>query len=151
MNAEQIAVQIIQDFESLRLNAYFDKLGNVWTIGYGATGHGITEGTVWTSAKAVTDLTERVGKLSTELDTFIMVPLSPVRKACLIDFAYNIGVGELKNSTLMKCVNTKDFHGAAEEFRRWNHAGGVTVLGLTRRREAERALFKWGDLCSASI
>ena len=35
----------------------------------------------------------------------------------------------------------KQFEGAADEFLRWNKAGGKVLNGLTRRREAERALF----------
>lgn len=34
-----------------------------------------------------------------------------------------------------------DYAGAADEFLRWNKAGGKVLNGLTRRREAERALF----------
>jgi hypothetical protein len=59
----------------------------------------------------------------------------------LVCFAYNVGLGALHGSTLLKKVNTGDFDGAADEFLKWNHAGGVVVPGLTRRRQAERSLF----------
>ena len=56
-------------------------------------------------------------------------------------FAYNVGTGALQKSTLIKLLNAGDTQGAADQFLRWNKAGGQVVAGLTRRREAERKLF----------
>jgi lysozyme len=47
----------------------------------------------------------------------------------------------LSTSTLLRKLNAGDYAGAADEFLRWNKAGGKVLNGLTRRREAERALF----------
>ncbi|EBY2991617.1 lysozyme, partial [Salmonella enterica subsp. enterica serovar Typhimurium] len=47
----------------------------------------------------------------------------------------------LSSSTLLRKLNSGDYAGAADEFLRWNKAGGKVLNGLTRRREAERALF----------
>ena len=41
----------------------------------------------------------------------------------------------------MRRLNAGDVQGAADQFLRWNKAGGQVLRGLTRRREAERELF----------
>ena len=42
------------------------------------------------------------------------------------------------------CSRSKagDFAAAANEFGKWNKAGGKVMAGLTRRRAAEAALYK---------
>ncbi|EAS3672836.1 lysozyme, partial [Salmonella enterica subsp. enterica serovar Weltevreden] len=59
----------------------------------------------------------------------------------LVSFAYNLGARTLSTSTLLRKLNAGDYAGAADEFLRWNKAGSKVLNGLTRRREAERALF----------
>jgi lysozyme len=59
----------------------------------------------------------------------------------LVSFTYNLGVGALHGSTLLHLVNQSDFTNAANEFPKWDHAGGVVVAGLLRRRLAEQTLF----------
>ena len=59
----------------------------------------------------------------------------------LAAFAFNVGVGALQASTLRRKYNAGDIAGAAEEFVKWNKAGGRVLAGLTRRRLAEQALF----------
>ena len=56
-------------------------------------------------------------------------------------FTYNLGSANLGSSTLLKLLNVKDYAGAAEQFSRWNKAGGQVLAGLTKRRAAERAMF----------
>lgn len=56
-------------------------------------------------------------------------------------FAYNLGINALKGSTLLKKINAGDYIGAANEFHKWNKAGGKELAGLTRRRGAEKSLF----------
>lgn len=57
--------------------------------------------------------------------------------AAMVDFAYNLGVGRYRASTLRKRVEARDWAGAAEQLRRWTRGGGVVLPGLVRRREAE--------------
>ena len=59
----------------------------------------------------------------------------------MVSFAYNVGVGNLSASTLLKKHKAGDFKGAAAEFARWNKAAGKVMTGLTRRRAAEAALY----------
>lgn len=62
----------------------------------------------------------------------------------LVDFAFNLGIGALAGSTLLKKLNAGDIEGAADEFLKWDHAGGKVLAGLTKRRQGERALFLLG-------
>ena len=59
----------------------------------------------------------------------------------LVSFAFNLGPANLKSSTLLRKVNSGDVNGAADEFLKWNHAGGQVLAGLTARRNAEKTLF----------
>ena len=72
----------------------------------------------------------------------VKVPLNQNQYDALVSLAYNIGVGAFLSSTLFKKLNTKDYKGAAEQFDRWNRAGGKVMRGLTNRRAKERKLFE---------
>jgi lysozyme len=67
--------------------------------------------------------------------------LNPGRFGALVSFAFNVGLGNLQNSTLRMKHNRGEFDGAAEEFMKWNKAGGKELKGLTTRRKDERALY----------
>lgn len=64
----------------------------------------------------------------------------PGRLAALTDLAYNIGLGNLKASTLRRVVLAGQWDRAPAQIRRWNKGGGRVLPGLVRRREAEVAL-----------
>ena len=67
--------------------------------------------------------------------------LSP-RHLALTSFAFNVGLGNLQASTLRAKHNRGDFEGAAEEFLKWNKAGGKVLRGLDNRRKDEKALYE---------
>lgn len=127
--------------ESCRLTAYWDAHGKVWTIGWGATGPGIAEGVVWTQEHADSDLDARLMRIGAYVDSVVTVPLNDNQKAALVDFAYNVGEGNLHGSTLLRLLNAGDYAGAANEFLRWNRAGGVVLNGLITRRRVEQHIF----------
>lgn len=64
----------------------------------------------------------------------------PGRLAALTDFAYNLGLGNLKASTLRKRVNAGRWDDVPAELRKWVYAAGRVQRGLVKRREAEIAL-----------
>ena len=145
MTINQSALDLIKEFEGLRLAAYRDSAG-VWTIGYGTTaaaGVGILpgEGMTITAAQAEEYLRRAIDKFAASIRHGITVPLNENQWGALVSLAYNIGPGAFLTSTLLKKLNAGDTAGAADEFLRWNKSKGKVLRGLTRRREAERALF----------
>lgn len=62
------------------------------------------------------------------------------RLAALTDLAYNIGLGNLKASTLRRIALAGHWDKAPAQFRRWNKGGGRVLPGLVKRRDAEVAL-----------
>jgi lysozyme len=72
-----------------------------------------------------------------------VVPLSN-RHLALASFAFNVGLGNLQNSTLRMKHNREDYEGAANEFKKWTLAGGKELPGLVTRRNDERALYLKG-------
>ena len=138
MTASDRAYSLIKSFEGLRLQSYRDAVG-VWTVGYGSTQGAHPDQTI-TEPEADALLRQEVKRLEPIISAAITVPVAqPVFDAC-ISFAYNLGAGAFKISTLLKKINTKD-PTAKDEFQKWNHAGGKVMAGLTRRRIAEADLF----------
>ncbi len=76
-----------------------------------------------------------------DVSKLVKVKLTQGQFDALVSFAYNLGARALSTSTLLQKLNSGDYAGAADEYTRWNKAGGKVLPGLTRRREAERALF----------
>lgn len=136
----QAAIDIITRFEGLRCLAYRCPAGRL-TIGYGTTGDKVHEGLVITEAVAVQWLEDAVESTAREILRIIKAPLNDNEFSALISFAYNVGCGNLANSTLAKKLNAHDYKGAADEFLRWTHGGGKELPGLIARRAAERELF----------
>ena len=59
----------------------------------------------------------------------------------LVSFTYNVGVGALKSSSLLKYVNKKEYTKASNEFTKWTKCGGVVLGGLVKRRAKEKKEF----------
>lgn len=146
-------LDLIKSFEGLYLTAYLDIVG-VPTIGYGCT-EGVTKEDVKnkrtiTEAEAEAMMMSELAKFERGVETYVKVPINQNQFDALVSFSYNLGLGSLQKSTLLKLLNAGDVSGAAEQFLRWNKAGGKEVRGLTRRREAERSLFLKSDTVSGS-
>lgn len=147
MQTSEKGIKNIKDFEGCSLTAYPDPGtgGAPWTIGYGWThpvdGKPIKPG--MTIKQETADRLLKTGLVNYENDVLKMakVKLTQGQFDALVSFAYNVGSRALSTSTLLRKLNDGDVKGAADEFLRWNKAGGKVLNGLTRRREAERALF----------
>jgi len=135
----ELGLDLLKSFEQCRLSAYRDSAG-IPTIGWGHT-----------DAVRMTDTCSQ-----DQADHWLVMDVQAAVNACdanapknltqnqfdaLVVFTFNVGVGAEAHSTLLAKLNAGDMAGAADEFLKWNHAGGVVVDGLTRRRQAERALF----------
>ncbi|HDC4492908.1 TPA: lysozyme [Enterobacter asburiae] len=144
MQTSEKGIALIKQFEGCKLTAYQDSVG-VWTIGYGWTqpvdGKPIRAG--MTIKQETAERLMKTGLVSYESDVsrLVKVGLTQGQFDALVSFTYNLGARSLSTSTLLRKLNAGDYAGAADEFLRWNKAGGKVLNGLTRRREAERALF----------
>lgn len=144
MQTSDKGISLIKQFEGCKLTAYQDSVG-VWTIGYGWTqpvnGKPIRAG--MTIKQETAERLLKTGLVSYESDVsrLVKVGLTQGQFDALVSFTYNLGARSLSTSTLLRKLNAGDYAGAADEFLRWNKAGGKVLNGLTRRREAERALF----------
>jgi lysozyme len=130
---------LTEQFEGLRLVAYKDSVG-FWTIGYGHV-KGVVPGQVCTPADADKWLRDDVQNAENAVNELVFVPLTQNQFDALVDFTFNLGRGALAGSTMLKLINASKFDEAAGEFVKWDHAGGVELPGLLRRRIAERDLF----------
>ncbi|NEP37557.1 lysozyme, partial [Moorena sp. SIO3B2] len=75
------------------------------------------------------------------VSNLVKVSLTDNQFSALVSFVFNIGPTAFRRSTLLRKLNHGDDQGAANEFLRWNKGGGRVLLGLSKRREAERKLF----------
>lgn len=139
MDVSPRGIALIQQFEGCKLTAYQDSVG-VWTIGYGST-KGVRPGDEISQAQAIELLATDVERHADGVRKYTEVPLTQSQFDALVSFTFNLGVGALRGSTLLRKLNAGDYHGAADELLRWVHAGGEKLRGLERRREAERAMF----------
>jgi lysozyme len=141
-----LAADLCRQFEGCVLHPYLCP-ANVWTIGIGSTRLADGSPVCSTTAPITTDeaaalLEAGLQLLAAQVRLLVHVPLSDGEAAALLDFAYNLGIGNLRSSTLLKLLNQGDRAGAAAQFAEWCHSGGKVLPGLVRRRAAEAALFR---------
>jgi lysozyme len=142
MTPSSACVNLVKEFEGCRLGAYQDVRG-IWTIGYGHTGESVVAGMIITPGQATAFLESDLTRASASVDALITMPLSQDQYDALVSFEFNTGA--LKGSTLQRLLNGGQYALAADQFLAWNKStidGQLVVVpGLTRRRQAERALF----------
>lgn len=146
MKLNKAGIDLMHEFEGLRLEAYLCP-AKVWTIGYGNTfyedGNKVKKGDVITLDRA-NELYENIvnKRFAEPLKKLLVVKLNENQFSALVSLAYNIGMGNIKTSTLLKMVNKNPNNPfIKEQFLRWNKSGGKVLNGLTRRREAEAKLY----------
>lgn len=140
------AVTMIVEFEGLYLKAYLCP-AKVWTIGYGTirypNGVAVKQGDTCSVEQALDWLMHEVEQtIVPPLDNMVKVKITNNQRCALISFCYNLGVGALAKSTLLRKLNAGEpIEDVAAEFGKWINAGGKPLNGLIRRRAAEKALF----------
>lgn len=159
------AINLIKRFEGCRLVAYPDpaselakavsmaKLkasdyqqlpgweafkGDPWTVGWGHTGYSVKEGQKITHATADSLLNMDAAHAAWILHD---LKLNQNQFDALTSFVFNVGSHAFRHSTMCRYLEIGNYKAASKEFLKWTHANGAVMDGLTRRREAERALF----------
>jgi lysozyme len=130
---------LIKRFEGLSLTVYLDE-GGLATVGYGHRTD-LPVGAAITLEEANNLLAQDLIKFEQGVTPLVQVPINQNQFDALCSFAYNVGLGALEHSHLLKKLNAGDVAGCADEFLRWDQVSGKVASGLLKRREAERALF----------
>lgn len=146
-------INLIKSFEGCILTPYHGAAdrAEIFTIGYGTIkypssymgGKMVTMSDPAISPElAIEFLMIEIKRVSVAIDLLLRDDLTPNQFAALISFAYNLGDGALKMSTLRRKVNENpDDTTIATEFIKWVHSNGEVVQGLIRRRKAESDLY----------
>lgn len=136
---------LIKSYEGLRLEAYKCS-ANKDTIGYGNTfyedGRPVKKGDKISLERANQLFDFIIDKFAKKVKTLVKSEINENQFAALVSFAYNCGMANLMNSTLLKKVNADpNDPSIADEFKKWTKAGGKQLQGLVRRRQAESELY----------
>jgi lysozyme len=149
MKISKLGLNLVRHFEGMYLRGYKCP-ANVWTIGYGHTGlvdgkpiHG---NMIITEEKAIELLQQDMAVFEKAVKDSVKVPLTQNQFDALVSFAFNVGAGALRKSTLLRLLNQGKYEEVPAQFLRWNKGGGKVLAGLTRRRKAEGHLFVTGEL-----
>jgi lysozyme len=139
------AIELIKKFEGCKLVAY-QCSAKVWTIGFGSTfyenGAKVQIGDTITQHRAESLLLITANKFAVEVRKLVKSNLNDKQMAALISFAFNLGMGALSKSSLLKLVNSNPSSPQIRnEFMKWINAGGKPLNGLIRRRKAEADLY----------
>lgn len=153
INAE--GLKHIKQWEGLKLTAYRDVVG-VWTIGYGSTGPHVSPGLNITSQHAEQLLLKDLERFEEAVDGSVKVKLTGNQFAALVSFAFNVGVGAFKGSTLLKRLNRGEYSAIPRELAKWvkgtdpKTGKKITIQGLVNRRAAEAGLWAKGAFVSSN-
>jgi lysozyme len=148
MRTSNAGRQEIIRHEGIRYEAYRDSAGR-WTIGVGhlvIPGDGLARDA--NGVPLPIDEAEVIRLFETDLTNaenavrkHVSVPLTQGQFDALADFVYQFGAGTFASSTLLKFLNSGNYPGAANEFKRWiyvtNPATGIKEPsnGLIARRD----------------
>ena len=147
VKAVDMAAALCRHFEGFSSKPYICPAGYP-TIGYGTVykpdGTNVTmqdapisreTAELWLMQELQSNYMAGVLKASPNLAAY------PEVLAAMTDFAYNLGVGRYRASTLRRKITEENWDDAAEQLLLWVNAGGRKLPGLVRRRKAEIALF----------
>lgn len=138
-------IALIKRCEGIELRADPDpgnpSTGEPWTIGYGHTA-GVGRGDTCTAEQAEAWLREDIKYAPACITHLVDSPLTQGQFDALASFVYNVGQTQFGNSTLLRLLNAGNAAGAAAQFDRWNRGASGVLLGLVKRRAAERAMFE---------
>lgn len=134
MSSAYVAVNLTVPSEGISLETYFDPVG----IQTACIGHADFKGTTkksYTEDECVEVFVRDWIKHEKELDSLKLPYSSDWQRAALTDFTFNLGIGNVRSSTLVSLVREGKYEPACEQLTRWVYAGGKILKGLVTRRE----------------
>lgn len=144
MQVNESGLALIRKCEGFRGRAYRDAVG-VWTIGFGHTsGAGaplVKPEMVIDRNRAAIILAKDVALFAEGVANLVTAELNDNQFSALVSFAYNVGLGNFRKSSVLKAVNASDLTAVPRRLALWSKAGGRVLPGLVTRRAAEAALF----------
>lgn len=123
---------------------YWDALGRVWTQGIGHIAGVDGNDKPWSLRKALRVCRKDARSVLDALMAIVPrgLNLKVNEIAALVSAGFNLGAGIFdRGRSLGDAIRAGDRKAIADALLLYDHAGGQQVLGLTRRREAERRLF----------
>jgi len=146
MRTTKQGLDLIKGFEGFQSKAYRCPAG-VPTIGYGCTFYldgthvRMTDDPI-TEAQAMGLLKEQLKYYEEGVNRYVKTKVTQSQFNALVSFIYNVGIGNFKNSTLLKKVNQDpNDKTIAHEFKRWNKCKGRILKVLTKRRCKESQVY----------
>jgi lysozyme len=150
LKPDKSCIDFIKNKEGLRLDAYQDSAG-IWTIGYGTIKYDnvrtVKKGDTITIEQAEQLLAREILEKSIKVNAAVKpVQLTQNKYNALVSFAYNVGIGALITSTLLKRIKANpDDDKIRDAFMMWDkvHIDGelVAVQGLKNRRKEEADMY----------
>ena len=142
---DQVGYDFITKHEGLRLESYLCP-AKVWTIGYGQTfypgGKRVQKGDLITIEEANAMFVKVLKNFEDNVCNLTVDEINQNQFNALVSFAYNVGIGALRGSTLLKKVNKNPNDPAIkDEFMKWVNGGGGILAGLVKRRREEAKLY----------
>lgn len=135
---------LIKRFEGFRGKAYRCPSG-IWTIGYGHTAMAgppaVAGGLEISRDEAAKILARDVAQFAAAVAALLKVQLPAHQFSALVSFAFNVGMGNFRASSVLKAINAGDLAAVPRRLQLWTKAGGRELPGLVRRRAAEAELF----------
>ena len=152
MKIDKYGEKLIKKFESCKLTAYkVDKAEKFFTIGYGHYGPDVKKDMKISKERANELFRKDIKFFEDCVNKSVKVKINQSMFNALVSFTYNVGYGNLKNSSLLKYVNKKQFKKASNEFKKWNKCGGKVLKGLVNRRKLEQVEFERQGLAPSHI
>ena len=139
-NISQKGTDLIKIFEGFSPKEYLCPAGKR-TIGYGHLIREEERFNIIAEQEAEKILRNDVSYAASAVRRNVKVDLTQGQYDALCSFVYNLGEGNLRKSTLLKKLNSRDYNGASHEFGRWVYGNGKKLKGLENRREAETKMF----------
>ncbi len=151
MRMTEAGLALIKRFEGYRGEAYLCPAG-VWTIGYGHTSvagnPAVTRGAKMNREEAARVLAADVEIFADGVRAALTREVTAAQFSALVSFAYNVGIGGFRSSSVLKAVNAGDFDAVPRRLGLWVKGGGRVLPGLVKRRAAEAELFISGGPAS---